>query len=115
MRPRTSHRLALAGLLLAGCSGAAVDVPSGDRWPGLRPPSHRARALVWAVGDSADGGAAARRIARRVRRSRPDWFLYLGDVYEGRNLSQFRRQYGRAYGGLATITAPTPGNHDWPW
>ncbi len=70
--------------------------------------------MVWAVGDGADGGAAARKLARRVRKGRPDWFLYLGDVYEGDTLSQYQRRYGRVYGKLAKITAPTPGNHEWP-
>jgi hypothetical protein len=69
---------------------------------------------VWAVGDGADGGRPARRLVRRIRRSQPDWFLYLGDVYEGRSLGEFRRKYGRVYGTLARITAPAPGNHDWP-
>jgi hypothetical protein len=67
------------------------------------------------VGDGADGGRTAKRLARRMRRSRPDWFLYLGDVYEGRALSDYREKYASVYGALDAITAPTPGNHDWPW
>jgi hypothetical protein len=111
-----THRLALAATLLAGCgASAAVEDPGGGRWPQLHPPAQRVRAVVWAVGDGGDGGAAARKVARRIRSGRPDWFLYLGDVYEGANLNQFRRKYGRVYGRLARITAPTPGNHDWRW
>jgi calcineurin-like phosphoesterase family protein len=53
-------------------------------------------------------------VAQRIRTSRPDWFLYLGDIYEGDDLSQYRRNYGRVYGRLNRITAPTPGNHEWP-
>ena len=88
---------------------------SGGSWPALHPPRHKSRALVWAVGDGADGGTAAKGLARRIARSRPAWFLYLGDVYEGHTLSGFRRNYASVYGRLAAITAPTPGNHDWPW
>jgi hypothetical protein len=66
------------------------------------------------VGDGADGSAAGRKVARRIARGHPDWLLYLGDVYEGDTLSQYRRHYGRVYGRLARITAPTPGNHEWP-
>jgi hypothetical protein len=39
-------------------------------------------AVVWAVGDGADGSAIARRLARRIERSRPDAFLYLGELIE---------------------------------
>ena len=106
---------AAAAALLAGCSAATVDGAGGGSWPALRPPAGKARALVWAVGDGADGRRAAKRVARRIERSRPDWFLYLGDVYEGRTLSDYRRKYASVYGRLAAITAPTPGNHDWPW
>ena len=37
-------------------------------------------AVVWAVGDGADGSAAAGRVAVTIRASRPDRVLYLGDV-----------------------------------
>jgi hypothetical protein len=113
MSPRAAHRVALAALALAGCGAASAEDPGGGNWSALHPP-RRTRAIVWAVGDGGDGGAAARRLARRIVRGHPDWFVYLGDVYEGRSLAEFEREYGRVYGGLARITAPTPGNHDWP-
>jgi 3',5'-cyclic AMP phosphodiesterase CpdA len=69
---------------------------------------------VWAVGDAAAGTAAARRVARRIRRARPDLLLYLGDVYPRGSYSDFRRNYAPLYGRLARRTLPTPGNHDWP-
>src|SRR5215218_1839695 len=107
-------RLALAATLLAGCgSGGADNPPSSGRWPALDPPSGE-RAVIWAVGDGADGSPAARKVARRIRRGKPDWFLYLGDIYEGDSLSQYRRHYGGVYGRLNRLTAPTPGNHEWP-
>lgn len=71
-------------------------------------------AVVWAVGDGADGSDAARAVARRIAADRPARMLYLGDVYERGSASDFRRHYGDVYGRLADITAPTPGNHDWP-
>jgi hypothetical protein len=70
-------------------------------------------AVVWAVGDGADGSAIARRLARRIERSRPDAFLYLGDVYPGGTWADYRRNYHPIYGRLAPITWPTPGNHEW--
>jgi hypothetical protein len=70
-------------------------------------------AVVWAVGDGADGSAVARRLARRIERNQPDAFLYLGDVYPSGTASDFAGNYAPVYGGLAAITWPTPGNHDW--
>ncbi len=81
------------------------------------------RALLWAVGDGADGGRAARAVAARMRRTRFDRVLYLGDVYgpallgaivgDGR-AADFRTRYASVYGAFAGRTAPTPGNHEWP-
>jgi Calcineurin-like phosphoesterase len=70
-------------------------------------------ATVWAVGDGADGSAIARRLARRIERSRPEAFLYLGDVYPGGTAEDYRRNWGPVYGPLDPITWPTPGNHEW--
>jgi Calcineurin-like phosphoesterase len=70
-------------------------------------------AVVWAVGDGADGSAIATRLARRIERDRPDAFLYLGDVYPGGTAADFARNYEPVYGRLAGITWPTPGNHEW--
>jgi hypothetical protein len=92
---------------------AGGDVPSGPA----------RRAVVWAVGDGADGGAAAKAVARRVRAGPVDRFLYLGDVYGPQpvaflrgdgSASDYRTRYAPVYGALAPITAPTPGNHEWP-
>jgi hypothetical protein len=70
-------------------------------------------AVVWAVGDGANGTAAARRLATTIRRDRPDRFLYLGDVYPSGTRSDFTRNYDPLYGPLARRTLPTPGNHEW--
>jgi hypothetical protein len=72
------------------------------------------RSLVWVVGDAADGGPDARAVARVVTRSKLDRFLYLGDVYEKGTPEEFAQNYDPIYGKIASRTAPTPGNHDWP-
>lgn len=81
------------------------------------------RALVWAVGDGADGSARAQRVVARMRRTAFDRFLYLGDVYGGGLLGRlrgdgtaadYRDRYDPVYGTFAERTAPTPGNHEWP-
>jgi hypothetical protein len=72
------------------------------------------RAVVWAVGDGADGGKRARTLAQVIEAGRPDHFLYLGDVYPSGSAGAFRRKYVPVYGSLARKTSPTPGNHEWP-
>ena len=69
--------------------------------------------MVWAVGDS-DGSDSSRAVARRIAADRPTRLLYLGDVYDSGSIEDFRDNYDPVYGGLGRITAPTPGNHDWP-
>jgi hypothetical protein len=97
---RPGTLLALVALA-AGGSSAAAQQPEPER------------AVVWAVGDAATPWAAARRLARAIRRARPDRFLYLGDVYEYGTAAEFRRNYDPLYGRLGAITEPTPGNHEW--
>jgi hypothetical protein len=77
------------------------------------PAQSRQRAVVWAVGDGADGSAVARRLARRIQGDRPDAFLYLGDVYPSGTAGDYAQRYQPSYGRLAGITWPTAGNHDW--
>ena len=81
------------------------------------------RALLWAVGDGADGSVRAQRVVTRMRRKRFDRVLYLGDVYGAGLLSflrgdgteaDYRKRYEPVYGDFASRTAPTPGNHEWP-
>jgi hypothetical protein len=77
-------------------------------------PSLAARpATVWVVGD----GTAKRRgrtVAALIARGKPDLLVYLGDVYKHGTAANFARNYASSYGRFARITAPTPGNHDWP-
>ncbi len=71
-------------------------------------------ATVWAVGDGGDGGDRAKRVADVIARARPDRLLYLGDVYEQGTAEEFDDNYRPVYGRFDAITAPTPGNHEWP-
>ena len=113
---------ALAVALASGCGEDARDPratvvePStaGSELARLSVEARRRRAaVVWAVGDGADGGAAARSVAAMIARSRPDRLLYLGDVYQSGTAEEFRRNFAGVYGRLAPRTAPTPGNHEW--
>ena len=73
-----------------------------------------ASAVLWALGDGADGSAEARAMARRIERDEPDAVLYLGDVYPERHGAQdYRRNWQPVYGRLASIIWPTAGNHEW--
>ena len=70
------------------------------------------RAEIWAVGDGADGSPESYAVARMIARSDPDRFLYLGDVYPTGTAADFATRYEPTYGRLASITAPTVGNHE---
>jgi hypothetical protein len=79
-----------------------------------QPSDSKREAVVWAVGDGADGGAASVQVGRLIARAKPDRVLYLGDVYEHGTRLDFATDYANAFGSFAKRTAPTPGNHDWP-
>lgn len=105
--------VAIAALVLAGAVALLVatriggdDAPASGGVPG--------RAVVWAVGDGADGGTPAREVADLIAEDGLDRLLYLGDVYETGSAEEFETKYEPIYGRFADITEPTPGNHDWP-
>jgi hypothetical protein len=116
--------VAVAGVV-CGCGGddgpaAAVPAAPGTAVSssagGAAFPSARdARpATLWAVGDGAADGDEPGRVAGRIRASRADRVLYLGDVYDAGTAEEFARFYAPTYGRVANRTAPTPGNHEWP-
>ncbi len=70
--------------------------------------------IVYAVGDAADGGAAAAELAAYVEDHDPDRFFYLGDVYETGTAEEFEQNYDPLYGDLADRTDPVIGNHEYP-
>lgn len=113
--------LLVTGALLAGVLGCGASGGGGGETSVQRPPQGafvssdaKRRAVVWAAGDGADGGASARQVTALIAAGRPDKLLYLGDVYETGSRSDFANHYAPTYGRLASLTAPTPGNHDWP-
>ena len=115
MRPRSPALLVAACTVLglAGCGDDGSGSPARDTQSPARSDSKRT-ALVWAVGDGADGGSDGRRVAGMIARSDPDRVLYLGDVYESGTAEEFEENYRPTYGVLDEVIAPTPGNHDWP-
>jgi hypothetical protein len=109
--PKCAALLATAAAL-AGCGSDAPSDPVRGGAPMVDSLTAR-RAVIWAVGDGADGGAAARAVAARIAAGRVDRLLYLGDVYPDGTPSDFARNYATTYGRLGAKTAPTPGNHEW--
>jgi hypothetical protein len=117
---------AVAVLTLAWSARRAEPAPDpavGPRVNGVARPAPANRAVLWAVGDGADGSEEAKAVAARIAAGRVDRFLYLGDVYappadeplhgDG-TAGDYRTRYAPVYGALASRTAPTPGNHEWP-
>jgi hypothetical protein len=101
--------LALTALLVAACqtAGGSSSAPPPGR---TSLPAGRT-GLVWAVGDG-NASSQSARLVRVIRASRPQRFLYLGDVYPNGSAGDFADNYASTYGRLAPITDPTPGNHD---
>ena len=103
--------LGLAGFVVYGQfapSDPAPPVPVERH--GFRIPPTGGDAVIWAVGDGADGSQRARRVARLLRGA--DAVLYLGDVYETGTRGDFERKVRSVY--EVERMLPTPGNHDWP-
>lgn len=119
-RPRAWWTVAAVGGMLITAFAAPDLLTRKPTVPGpgpsgaFPPPTAGGAATVWAVGDGADGSAGAKRVARLIGRGRPTRLLYLGDVYEKGTASDFRDNYESVYGRQRRITAPTPGNHEWP-
>ncbi len=101
----------------AGAAAVALASSDPETSEEAKPPPARPTggkpAVVWAVGDGADGGAAADSVVALIRRSKPDRLLYLGDVYEHGTAQEYATNYAPSWGRLASITSPTPGNHEW--
>jgi hypothetical protein len=100
--------LIVIALTWAGQDAAIASAPV--QWIPDGPADH---AVVWAVGDGA-GAPGADAVARLVATQNPDLFLYLGDVYPLGTRDAFQTGYHPTFGRFASLTAPTPGNHDWP-
>lgn len=71
-------------------------------------------ATVWAVGDGADSLTNDDALASRIQSFGPfDKFLYLGDIYEYGTAEEWANYYDASFGRFKSISAPTPGNHEW--
>jgi hypothetical protein len=101
----------LACAALAGCGSEPRAAVPEQAAP---PPPSPGQTVVWAVGDGADGSAAAKKLAALIAKDRPARFLYLGDVYPAGSAGDFQGGYSTTYGRLRRLTEATPGNHDWP-
>jgi hypothetical protein len=104
---------AIGALALTACGSNDPPVESATAGAAVAAAPAR-HAVVWAVGDGADGSQTGRRVAARIAAGRPDQLIYLGDVYEKGTRAEFAENYAPTYGPLAARTAPTPGNHEWP-
>ncbi len=87
----------------------AFERADGLRGGGTAPSLAADSAVLWAVGDAADGHPAARAVGNLIRADHPDRVLYLGDVY-----GPYGPLMRDAFGPLLARTWPTPGNHEWP-
>jgi calcineurin-like phosphoesterase family protein len=97
---RAITMIVMGAFVLSGCGG-------GDDEP------EQQGTVVYAVGDAADGGPEAAKLAAYVEDHDPDRFFYLGDVYETGTPEEFDRNYDRLYGDLADRTDPVIGNHEY--
>lgn len=101
----------LSALVAVAC-GLALAAPAFAGAPFVISASHQ-QAVVWAVGDGADGGTGGRAVAELIATRGLDRFLYLGDVYESGTLDEFGSNYAPLFGRFDPIAAPTPGNHEY--
>ena len=99
------HLLALAASLAAMLALTGCGQDGGER--GTQ------NAVVWAVGDAADGGEMSRQVAELMSAEPYDRMLYLGDVYDDGTQEEFDDNYHSVFGHMAQKTSPTPGNHEW--
>lgn len=115
MRTRNAFLVALGFIAAAFPSGCGGEADSSQRAPATPfvISGGRAPATIWAIGDAGHLGERERPVARLIAGANPDRLLYLGDVYETGTAKEFRA-YDALYGTLAPLTAPVPGNHEWP-
>jgi acid phosphatase type 7 len=96
---------------LVGAAAIVVDRVVRDRDTFIRSVDGD-RAILWAVGDGANGSADGKAVAALIARDSVDAVLYLGDVYNEGTAEDFEENYDTTYGRLSSVTAPTSGNHE---
>jgi hypothetical protein len=113
-----SRSLAIGTAAVAVLLGAILLIRGGDDPPtsplGFDGSDYTAEsAVIWAVGDGADGGEEAIALADSIPTD-IDRLLYLGDVYEDGTAEEYEDNYEPVYGQFDEITSPVIGNHEWP-
>jgi hypothetical protein len=70
--------------------------------------------VIWAVGDGPNPASnqLAMQVSDMILADKPADVLYLGDVYNNGTPDEFNQYYEPTYGRFASITYPTPGNHE---
>ena len=101
----------VAGIAVGAAADRDPDRAASGGWAFVRS-VHGSEAVIWAVGDGADGGRRGKAVAARIAKGPVDRLLYLGDVYDDGTAAEFAGEYRTTYGRLAAVTAPTSGNHD---
>lgn len=69
------------------------------------------KTIVWAVGE-ADTSIAIQ-IGNMIAADNPFRFIYLGNVFESGQVSEYVQRYDPYFGKLKDITIPCPGKYDW--
>lgn len=69
---------------------------------------------IWIVGDGGLEEPEDDLVAAMIERHDPNWFLFLGDVYENGTAEEYRENYAPSYGRFKFRTYPIPGDHEWP-
>jgi hypothetical protein len=108
MRP--SRFIVAAAVVAAGLALAAVSATGGTATPRV---AASKPLVVWAVGDGPNPtNKRAAEVSAMIAAAKPADLLYLGDVYQTGSKQDFGQYYDPTYGKLASITYPTPGNHE---
>ncbi len=102
---------AVLSVALVGAAAIVVDRVVRDRDTFIRSVDGD-RAILWAVGDGANGSADGKAVAALIARDSVDAVLYLGDVYNEGTAEDFEENYDTTYGRLSSVAAPTSGNHE---
>ena len=97
-----------AGVVLAarGNDGDSAEPPQSSK---VNPTRSNGSAVVWAVGDGADGSDDAHEVADMIEGGKPDRLIYLGDVYDEGTREQFEEQLSvRVSAGSTRSRRPRP-------
>jgi acid phosphatase type 7 len=96
-------------------NATVAPIPSPNAWNDGALPifTQHTPFVIAATGDGAAGSLMAQQVNGMVQSWHPNMFMYLGDVYQRGSPEEFLNFYNPVFGQLASITAPTPGNHEY--